>query len=81
MADQTCPPIPAGGVEINALHEAAVKGKDLNEVIAAQSAPEQPATDPEPPAGKPDPKAARGSSAPPTPPDTPPTTEGETQTA
>lgn len=81
MADQTCPPIPAGGVEINALHEAAVKGKDLNEVIAAQSAPAEPPADPEPHAGKLEPKGAKASGSPPTPPDTPPTTNGETQSA
>lgn len=56
MADQTCPPIPAGGVDINALHEAALKGKDLNEVIAPAPTPETPqetGQDAKPPKGTP----------------------------
>lgn len=43
MADNTCPPLPCGSFELNALHDAAKKGEDMNEAIAKQLPTPEPA--------------------------------------
>lgn len=43
-----CPPLPSGSFDLNELHDAAKKGEDLGEIIAATSAPDPDASASEP---------------------------------
>lgn len=52
MADQVCPPLGTGSVDLNELHKAAKAGDDLEQALASATTGGPPLLEPEPVDGK-----------------------------